>query len=125
MRPVKAISLDSFSHCSFDSIVLGIVTSVFCFWRNDYTRSLCCLKLNAKDQHALVEFQKAVEKYSDEFRRNDLDELVESEIFSLDKNNEIRSTSPTLYWPDTWPLSHCRGVYGIFSHEKLSARCVS
>lgn len=67
----------------------------------------------------LVELQKAVKKYSNEFRRNDVAELDESEIYSLDKSVEIRATSPSLYWPETWPLSHRRGIYAIFSHEKL------
>jgi len=67
----------------------------------------------------LAQLKKAIDKYSDDFRRDDVEQLVQSEVYSLDESVDIRSTSPSLYWPATWPLSHCRGVYAIFSHEEL------
>jgi hypothetical protein len=67
----------------------------------------------------LAQLKKAIDKYAADFRRDDVEKLVQSEIYSLDESVEIRSTSPSLYWPTTWPLSHCRGIYAIFSHEEL------
>jgi len=68
---------------------------------------------------SLVSLKNAVEEYSNKFRRCDVEALVEGSIYSLDESIEVRSTSPTLYWPATWPLSHRRGIYAIFSHEEL------
>ncbi|MBE8232447.1 MAG: GIY-YIG nuclease family protein, partial [Endozoicomonadaceae bacterium] len=67
----------------------------------------------------LAQLQQAVNKYTSDFRKNDIEQLVQSEIYSLDRSVDIRFTYPSLYWPDTWPLSHCRGIYAIFSHEEL------
>jgi hypothetical protein len=68
---------------------------------------------------SLISLKNAVEEYSDKFRRCDVEALIEGDIYSLDESIEVSSISPTLYWPATWPLSHRRGIYAIFSHEEL------
>lgn len=68
---------------------------------------------------SLKELKKAVKIYSNKFRRDGVEALIEGDVYSLDASIEIRSTTPTLYWPATWPLSHRRGVYAIFSNEEL------
>nr|WP_075519029.1 GIY-YIG nuclease family protein [Moritella viscosa]SHO17593.1 Putative uncharacterized protein [Moritella viscosa] len=67
----------------------------------------------------LAKLKSAIAVYSDTYRRSDVTQLEEGKIYGLDKDIEIRSTLPTSYWPETWSLSHRRGIYAIFSHEKL------
>ena len=68
---------------------------------------------------SLKKLQDTIKEYSARYRRADVDELEQGEVYSLDKSVDIRSTTPSLYWPATWPLSHRRGIYAIFSHEEL------
>jgi len=67
----------------------------------------------------LKKLQDTINEYSEKYRRADVEKLEQGEVYSLDKTVDIRSTAPSLYWPATWPLSHRRGIYAIFSHEAL------
>ena len=57
--------------------------------------------------------------YSQNYRRDDVGKIEEGEIYGLSDGVNIRGCSPRLYWPAVWPNADARGVYAIFSHEKL------
>lgn len=67
----------------------------------------------------LKKLQDTIKEYSEKYRRVGVGELEQGEVYSLDKTVDIRATTPSSYWPKTWPLSHRRGIYAIFSHEEL------
>jgi hypothetical protein len=60
-----------------------------------------------------------INEYKAKYRRESLPQIEEGKIYSLNKDITIKGASPTLFWPDTWPLSNRRGIYAIFSHEQL------
>lgn len=68
---------------------------------------------------SLKKLQDTINEYAKKYRKDGLENLEQGEVYSLNKAVDIRSTTPSLYWPATWPLSHRRGIYAIFSHEEL------
>lgn len=67
----------------------------------------------------LLKLQETIQEYVNNYRRTGVEDLKQGAVYGLDKSREIRSTTPSVYWPETWPLSHRRGIYAIFSHEEL------
>lgn len=67
----------------------------------------------------LLKLQETIQEYVNNYRRTGVEDLKQGGVYGLDKSIEIRSTTPSVYWPETWPLSHRRGIYAIFSHEEL------
>jgi len=67
----------------------------------------------------LKDLREKIEEFSLVFRSDSLPTIEEGRLYSLYEGGNVICDIANLYWPEQWPLSDRRGIYAIFSHERL------
>ena len=60
-----------------------------------------------------------IEEYKGKYRKKGLPDIEESEVYGLCRDIPFNGKIPTNCWPEKWPHTDRRGIYAIFSHERL------